>query len=56
MVERMRCARILGPLYAAANRVPEADIDRLKCFRFHPKFNTALQQMKSELSKYNAAA
>ena len=53
----MKAARFFNPLHVLANgAVSEEDIDGLALFRFvkHPKIGAKMNEMKSEISKYNA--
>ena len=50
-------ALVFNPLHVqSSGAVTEADIDALELFRFstHPKISLMIQEMKTEITKYNA--
>mmetsp|Transcript_51250 Transcript_51250/g.151092 ORF Transcript_51250/g.151092 Transcript_51250/m.151092 type:complete len:321 (+) Transcript_51250:1782-2744(+) len=54
---RMKAVRFFNPLHVLANgAVIEEDIEGLSLFRFakHPRIGPKIQEMKSEISQYNA--
>jgi hypothetical protein len=54
---RMKAARMFNPLHVqSSGAVTEADIDALELFRFstHPKISPKIQEMKTEITKYNS--
>ena len=54
---RMKAARMFNPLHVqSSGAVTKADIDALQLFRFstHPKIFPKIQEMETELTKYNS--